>query len=117
MGNEIIFSVETEQKNMLKEMFPDNSNISPGSTVMETGQISLVFSKKQSNVGFGESTNEFEFLLGFAASVSSGVLACWIYEKIKNKSIKRITFRQTIVTEITEEKIKTAIEKEISISD
>lgn len=62
-------------------------------------------------VGIPEILN---FIIEASCSVDINLLASYIYDKLKNKPIERITIRQKIVTEISEVGIRQVLEEEFT---
>ena len=56
-----------------------------------------------------DATNIVEFLISWPVGVASGIIANWIYDKLKNKDVTLVIEQQEI--EIDEEKIKVRITK------
>jgi len=54
-----------------------------------------------------------QFILDLSHDVILGLFTNWLYDKLKNKNIEKITFNRKVVTEITEQGIRQVIEEEI----
>lgn len=58
-----------------------------------------------------------EFIFDTAVTVEISLVSAWLYDKVKNKPVEKITINRREVTEITEERIRHALEEEIRIRE
>lgn len=49
------------------------------------------------------------FMIDAAKNIEFNLIAAWLYEKLKGKSVDQVTIGSVVVTEITEEGIRVAI--------
>lgn len=56
-----------------------------------------------------------EFIVDASVAVDLALFANWLYDKVKDKEVARITFSTSETTEITQDAIRKIVEKELKI--
>lgn len=49
------------------------------------------------------------FVIDAAKNIEFNLIAAWLYEKLRGKSVEQVTIGRVVITEITEERIRVAI--------
>ena len=57
------------------------------------------------------------FIIEASKDIDLALVAAWLYEKVKNKNVERITVQRRMVTEITEDRIRQTLEEVIRSGD
>jgi hypothetical protein len=58
-----------------------------------------------------------QFVVDTSIVVDLSLFSAWLYDKVKDRPVERIIVRRTVITEISEEKIRQVLEEEIEIRE
>ena len=58
-----------------------------------------------------------EFIVDASEAIDVGLFTAWLYSKVKDKPVVKITIRSSEITEITEGNIRKVLEEEITINE
>ena len=58
-----------------------------------------------------------QFVVDASANIELGLLATWLYDKVKGKKVETITINRRVVTQITQDGILQVLEEEIKIDE
>ena len=81
----ILIQVSTHDKQIAFDMMGGSNSFSAGTTVDIPGNASLTASGIIGRKAFGL-TETLEFVLTFGSGVTSGLVASWLYDKLKGKA-------------------------------
>ena len=89
----------------------DKPSASVGDRIEIADQVRLVYngSIKQKAIGLPEIVN---FTLTYGSNVAAGVIAAWLYNKLKGRKVEKLIIERTEV-EIDEGQIRKVIEEQV----
>jgi hypothetical protein len=106
----IPITIETHDRSLSFKLFDTNVAKSgmkitvPGDATLELGSILM-----RKAFGIAE---VLQLILDASLNVEYGLIAAWLFSKVENKPIDRITIGRRVVTTITKESIQIALEEE-----
>ncbi len=104
--------IHTNDNFLVFDLF-GKSSIHQDDEIQITEQVRLKYngSSIRKAVGFQEIAN---FVLTFGSGVASGVVANWLYDKLKEKKVEKLVIERTEV-EIEQGEIKRVIEEKLRL--
>lgn len=100
--------IHTHDKQLLSDIL-DKSSVSRDDTITISGNTRLIYKGTTFRLAAG-----LPEIINFTLTFGSGVVANWIYDKIKNRTEKITINRKEII--LDKEQIKRVIEEEIKIN-
>jgi hypothetical protein len=88
-----------------KSLGSGESIVAPGGITLELGGILV-----RKAVGIPE---VLQFIVDASINVDLALFATWLYDKLKDTKVERITIRRRVVTDITPDGIRQALEEEV----
>jgi hypothetical protein len=79
--------IDTEDRKLGFDLVGTSNSLSPGTKVEIPGSAILTFDGLIGRKAFGFPVT-LEFILTFSSGVSAGIVANWLYEKIKGRALK-----------------------------
>jgi hypothetical protein len=103
--------IETHDRRLAFDIVGSTS-LKSGTAVDAPGGIRLDFDGAliRKSVGIPE---VLQFIVNASVNVELALFASWLYDKVKDRQVERITVRDTIVTVITKDAIRQALTREI----
>lgn len=107
----ISLHIETHDRHLGFEIV-DSSSLAADLAIHAPGGVTLTYqgSFVCKAVGIPE---VLQFLVDASVNVDLALFSTWLYDKVKNKDIERITISRRVVTEITPQAIRQVLEEEI----
>jgi hypothetical protein len=109
-------TVETHDRSLGFDFSPDGKLLKAGSTTEVPGGATVEYEGTHiyKSLGIPE---VLQFLVDASVNVDLALLGAWLYDKVKNKPVEKITFNRRVITEITAERIRQVIEEEVRRDD
>ena len=103
--------IETHDRHLGFEI-ADSSSLSADLAIHAPGGVTLVYqgSLVRKAIGIPE---VLQFLVDASVNIDLALFSAWLYDKIKNKDVERITISRRVITEITPQAIRQVLEEEI----
>jgi len=110
----IPLQIETHDKRLGFDIAGKGNTLSSGAVVEAPGGVRVEYhgSLVRKSFGFPE---VLQFIVDASVNVELGLFSAWLYDKVRNKEVERITIRRTEITEISEGNIRQVLEEEIEI--
>lgn len=104
--------IETHDRQLGFDIAGVDGTLASGTWVEAPGSAKLQFCgaiiRKAANI-----PEILQFALDATKEIEVGLFAAWLYDKVKGKDVERIVVNRRVVTEITENGIRLALEEEI----
>jgi hypothetical protein len=103
--------IETHDRGLGFDLAAVGNTLKAGTVVTVPGGAKLVFEGAliRKAVGILE---VLRFIVDASVNIELALLATWLYDKVKNKNVVRITVNRRVLTEITEDGIRQILEEE-----
>jgi hypothetical protein len=105
----LTITIETDDR----RLSADYMGMARNTAVFDEGGTRLVFQGFMVRKGADVLSDALSFIVEASKSIEFGLLATWLYEKVKNRPATQIVIRRKVVTEITAEGIKRVLKEEI----
>lgn len=105
---QIPLAIQTRDRFLAFEIVGNSSSLQVGMTVPITDKASLIFEGSLLQKA-ADLADVLSFVIEAAKNIEFNLIAAWLYEKLKGKSVEQVTIGTVVITEITEEKIRVAI--------
>jgi hypothetical protein len=104
-------NIETFDKTLCSEIL--GTTHEKAGTVVAADGVTLEYQGTYFRKGVGF-PDILEFVLSIPKDVAIGLFAAWLYDKLSRKKIEKITINQIMITVVTEDAIRDALEQEIT---
>lgn len=105
---QIPLAIQTRDRFLAFEIVGNSSRLQVGMTVPITEKVTLTFEGSLLQKA-ADLADVLSFVVDAAKNVEFNLIAAWLYEKLKGKSVEQVTIGTVVITEITEERIRVAI--------
>ena len=108
----IQLQIETHDRMLGFEMAGIDNTLKSGTAVSIPGGASIEYegSFVRKSLGIPEI---LQFIVDASVNVDLALLGAWLYDKVKDKPVEKIVINRRVITEITAQGIRQAIEEEI----
>lgn len=108
----IQLQIETHDRMLGFEMAGIGNTLKSGTAVSIPGGASIEYegSFVRKSLGIPEI---LQFIVDASVNVDLALLGAWLYDKVKDKPVENIVINRRVITEITAQGIRQAIEEEI----
>lgn len=103
--------IETHDRSLGFDLAAVGNTLNAGTVVEVPGGARLVFEGALIRKAFGI-PEVLQFIVDASVNIELALLASWLYSKVNNKNVERITVNRRIITEITEDGIRQVLEEE-----
>ncbi|HWS69798.1 MAG TPA: hypothetical protein VN325_44090 [Steroidobacteraceae bacterium] len=110
----ISLQIETHDRRVGFEIAGIGNTLSSGTLVDAPGGVKIEYRGAVGRKGL-DIPLVLQFIVDASINVDLALFAAWLYDKVEGKRVERIIVRHTVITEITAETIRLAIEEEIEI--
>lgn len=100
--------IQTRDRFLAYEIIGSNSSLQVDQSIPITKEVTLTF-KGSLLLKAADLADIVSFVIDAGKNIGFGVIASWLYEKLKGKSVEQVTIGTVVITEITEERIRVAI--------
>ncbi len=103
--------IETHDRHLGFEI-AESSSLKSGLTIQAPGGVALKYegSLIRKSVGIPE---VLQFIVDASVNIDLALFGAWLYDKVKDKNVERVIINRRVVTEITAEGIRQALEEEM----
>ena len=108
--------IETHDRRLGFDIAGVGNSLSAGTSVEVPGGATVTFRGAIVRKSFGI-PEILQFVVDTAVNVELGLFSAWLYDKVKDKPVERITINRRVITEITERGIRQVLEEEIRTSE
>lgn len=111
---QISLAIQTRDRFLAFEIVGNSSSLQVGMTVpiMDTATLTFEGSLLQKSADLAD---VLSFVIDAAKNIEFNLIAAWLYEKLKDKSVEQVAIGTVVITEITEEKIRVAIAQHVDM--
>lgn len=108
----IQLQIETHDRMLGFEIASVDNTLKSGTAVSIPGGASIEYKGSfiQKSLGIPEI---LQFIVDASVNVDLALLGAWLYDKVKDKPVEKIVINRRVITEITAQGIRQAIEEEI----
>lgn len=90
------------------------NTLTSGTAVDAPGGVRLEYHGTMAWKSFGI-PEVLEFVVDASVTTDLALFAAWLYDKVTKRHVEKITIRDTVVTEISEESIRETLQREVRI--
>jgi hypothetical protein len=108
---QIPIEIETQDKKLAFDLASEDNRLKTGQMIQVPGNVMLEYSGSIVRRSFGI-PEVLTLVAHVAGTVEVGLFTAWLWSKLENKEVEKITIRRRVVTEITEEGIRQVVEEE-----
>lgn len=104
-------NIETHDRSLGFDIAVVGSTLRAGTVVDVPGGARLLYQRTfvRKAVGIPE---VLQFIVDASINVDLALLATWLYDKLQNKRVERITINRTVITEVTADRIRQVLIEE-----
>ena len=110
----IPLTIETHDRRLAFDIAAVGNTLKAGSIVEVPGGTKVQFQSMYGRKAFGV-PETLEFIVDASKTIDIGLFAAWLYDKVKDRPVEKLTIRRREITEITEDNIRRVLEEEIEI--
>jgi len=103
--------IETHDRSLGFDLAAVGNTLKSGTVVAVPGGAKLEYEGTLVREAFGV-PEVLKFIIDASVNVELALLANWLYDKVKDKKVERITVNRRVITEITEDGIHQVLEGE-----
>lgn len=109
-------TVETHDRSLGFDFAPDGKTLKMGATTEIPGGALVAYQGTHiyKSLGIPE---VLQFIVDASINVDLALLGAWLYDKVKDKPVEKLTFNRRLITEITLDRIRQVIEEEVRHGD
>jgi hypothetical protein len=108
--------IETHDRRLGFDIAGVKNSLTAGTTVEVPGGATVEYRGSIVRKSFGI-PEILQLVVDVAKGVEVGLLAAWLYDKVKGKEVEKIIINRRVVTEITADGIRQVLEEEIHSSE
>jgi hypothetical protein len=107
--------IETHDRRLGFDIAGVGNSLTAGTAVKVPGNATVEYQGSIVRKSFGI-PEILQLVVDVSKDVEVGLLAAWLYDKVKGKEVERITVNRRVITEITADGIRQVLEEEIHSS-
>ena len=108
----IPLELDTTDRRLAFDLFDGTNSLKVGVTAALPGDATLIHNGLMVRKAFGI-PETLQLIVDVSISVNCGLVANWLYEKLKSRPVERLTINRRVVTTVTKEQIQQVLEEEI----
>ena len=112
----IEIDIATHDRKLGFDMAGVGGSLTSGTIVEIPGGLKVKYDGTLMGKAFGF-PEVLQFVVDASTNIELGLLAAWLYDKVKDKKVKTITINRRVVTQITQDGILQVLEEEIKIDE
>jgi hypothetical protein len=109
----IPINIDTHDRLLGFNIAGKNGRLSSRTVVEAPGGVKVEYQGSLVRKSFGI-PEVLQLIVEVSKDVEIGLFSAWLYDKVQNRPVERITIRRTEITEITEAGIRKVLEEEIT---
>jgi hypothetical protein len=106
--------ISTHDRRLGFDLAGIGNTLKAGTVIDAPGGVRLEYHGSMAYKSFGI-PEVLEFVVDASIATDIALFAAWLYDKVKTRSVEKITIRDTLVTEISEPSIRETLQREIEI--
>jgi hypothetical protein len=112
----IQIGIDTHDRRLGFDIAGRDGRLASGTVVEAAGGVKVEYQGSLVRKSFGI-PEVLQLIVDVSKDVEIGLFSAWLYEKVQNRQVERITIRQTEIIEITEAGIRKVLEQELKKGD